>query len=155
MLSPLPRWIGIGGSVTSLSRFGLPRILGGSASTTVLSGPSQGSLALRPARLLQPYRLTSVPRASAGRSPYPTVWVATGMNRQCPGRNFHPLASCALVAHQYIVVHYFKRELYIASADLTNLDLSKIVGFCIEPLMTREKFEISKRKVKFYRRFDL
>ena len=30
---------------------------------------------------------------------------------------------------QYIVVHYFKRELYIASANLTNLDLSKIVGF--------------------------
>jgi hypothetical protein len=104
MLSPLPRWIGIGGSVTSLSRLGLPRILGGSASTTVLSGPSQGSLTLRPARLLQPYRLTSVPRASAGRSPYPTVWVATGMNRQCPGRNFHPLVSCALVAHQYVVV---------------------------------------------------
>ena len=104
MLSPLPRWIGIGGSVTSLSRFGLPRILGGSASTTVLSGPSQGSLALRPARLLQPYRLTSVPRASAGRSPYPTVWVATGMNRQFPGRDLHPLVTCALVAHQYIVV---------------------------------------------------
>jgi hypothetical protein len=104
MLPPLPRWIGIGGSVMSLSRFGLPRILGGSASTTVLSGPSQGSLALRPARLLQPYRLTSVPRASAGRSPYPTVWVATGMNRQFPGRNFHPLASCAIVAHQHVVV---------------------------------------------------
>ena len=99
MLSPLPRWIGIGGSVTSLSRCGLPRILGGSASTTVLSGPAQGSLALRPARLLQPYRLTSVPRAPAGRSPYPTVWVATGMNQQFPGRNSHPLAPCALVAH--------------------------------------------------------
>ena len=94
----------IGGSVMSLSRFGLPRILGGSASTTVLSGPAQGSLALRSARLLQPYRLTSVPRDSAGRSPYPTVWVATGMNRQFSGRNSHPLAPCALVAHQYIVV---------------------------------------------------
>src|SRR5210317_1615528 len=103
MLSPLPRWIGIGASVTSLSRCGLPRILGGSASTTVLSGPAQGSLALRPARLLQPYRLTSVPRASAGRSPCPTAWVATGMNRQFPGRDLHPLAPCALVAHQYIV----------------------------------------------------
>jgi hypothetical protein len=29
---------------------------------------------------------------------------------------------------QYIVVHYFKREWYIASANLTNLGLSKIVG---------------------------
>jgi hypothetical protein len=27
---------------------------------------------------------------------------------------------------QYIVAHYFKRELYIASANLTNLDLSEI-----------------------------
>ena len=33
---------------------------------------------------------------------------------------------------QYIVAHYFKRELYIASANLTNLDLSKIVGFVPE-----------------------
>ena len=113
MLSPLPRWIGIGGSVTSLSRLGLPRILGGSASTTFLSGPSQGSLALRPARLLQPYRLTSVPRASAGRSPYPTVWVATGMNRQFPGRDLHPLVSYAFVAHQYIVFCHFRIELWI------------------------------------------
>ena len=104
MLSPLPRWTETGGSVTALFRCGLPRILGGSASTTVLSGPSQGSLALRPARLLQPLRLTSVPRASAGGSLQPTVWVATRMNRQCPGRDFHPLASYALVAHQYIVM---------------------------------------------------
>ena len=91
-------------SVTSLLCCGLPRILGGSASTTVLSGPAQGSLALRPARSLQPLRLTFVPRASAGRSPCPTAWVATGMNRQFPGRNFHPLATCAFVAHQYVVV---------------------------------------------------
>ena len=104
MLSPLPRWIGIDGSVTSLSRCGLPRMLGGSASTTVLSGPAQGSLALRPARLLQPYRLTFVPRASTGRSPCPVVWVATGMNRQFPGRNFHPLVSCTHVAHQHLGV---------------------------------------------------
>ncbi len=84
---------------------GLPQILGGSASTTVLSGSAQGSLALRPAMLLQPLRLTFVPRASAGRSTYPTAWVATGMNRQFPGRYFHPLVTCAFVAHQDIVVH--------------------------------------------------
>jgi NAD(P)-dependent dehydrogenase (short-subunit alcohol dehydrogenase family) len=52
----------------------------------------------------QPFRLTFVPRASAGRSPYPTVRVVTGMNCQFPGRNFHPLATCAFVAHQDIVV---------------------------------------------------
>ncbi len=115
MLSPLPRWIGIGGSVTSLFRCGLPRILGGSASTTFLSGPAQGSLALRPARLLQPLWLTFVPRASAGRSPYPTVWVATGMNRQFPGRDLHPLVICAFVAHQHfgggLFIHYVQMPL--------------------------------------------
>ena len=104
MLSPIPRWIKTGGSVTSLSCFGLPRILGGSASTTFLSGPAQGSLALRPARLLQPFRLTFFPRASAGWSPTPTAWVATGMNRQFPRTNSHPLATCALVAHQDVGV---------------------------------------------------
>ena len=47
--------------------------------------------------------LTSFPKASAGRLLYPTVWVATGMNRQFPGRDLHPLVTCALVAHQYVV----------------------------------------------------
>ena len=103
MLSPIPRWTGTGGSVTALFHCGLPRIWGGSASTTVLSGPSQGSLALRPARLLQSFRLTFVPEASAGRSPYPTAQVATGMNRQFPGRDLHPLVICAFVAHQDVV----------------------------------------------------
>ena len=51
MLSPIPRWIKTGGSVTSLSCFGLPRILGGSASTTFLSGPAQGSLAVTACRI--------------------------------------------------------------------------------------------------------
>jgi hypothetical protein len=91
-------------AVDSPSCIGLPRIWGGSASTTVLSGPSQGSLALRPARLLQPLRLTFVPEASAGRSPCPTAQVATGMNRQFPGRDSHPLVICAFVAHPYLVV---------------------------------------------------
>ena len=95
-------------AVDSPSCLGLPRILGGSASTTVLSGPSQGSLALRPARSLQSFRLTFVPEASAGRSPYPTAQVATGMNRQFPGRDSHPLVICAFVAHPYIAVGLFR-----------------------------------------------
>ena len=37
---------------------------------------------------------TPAPRAPAGRSPYPTVQVATEMNRQFLGQNFDPLASC-------------------------------------------------------------
>ena len=44
-------------------------------------------------------RLTFVPEASAGRSPCPTAQVATGMNRQFPGRDSHPLVICAFVAH--------------------------------------------------------
>ena len=97
-------------TVSYLFCIGLPRMLGGSASTTFLSGPAQGSLALRPARLLQPFRLTFVPRASAGRSPCPTVWVATEVYRQFPGRDLHPLVICALVAHQHMVFLY-KRSL--------------------------------------------
>jgi hypothetical protein len=50
--------VGRSRSVTrSLSRCGLPRILGRSAFTTVLSRPVQGSLALGRARLLQPKSL--------------------------------------------------------------------------------------------------
>jgi hypothetical protein len=125
MLSPLPRWTGAGGSVTVLLRCGLPRILGGSASTTVLSGPSQGSLALRPARLLQPLRLTSVPRASAGGSLQPTVWVATGMNRQFPVRVLHLLASYALVAHQHVVVSSSSLKPLILQQSLNSERLKK------------------------------
>ena len=53
------------------SCFGLPRILGGSASTTVLSRPAQGSLALRPARLLQPYGLHLSPELQQKGLPIP------------------------------------------------------------------------------------
>ncbi len=40
---------------------------------------------------------------------YPTVWVATGAYRQFPGRDFHPLATCAFVAHQHLVVGLYGR----------------------------------------------
>ena len=101
-------------TVASLLCCGLPRILGESASTTVLSGPAQGSLTLRPARLLQPLRLTFVPGASAWRSLYPAVRVATGMNRQFPGRDLHPLVTCAFVAHQYVAVCLFEQIIKVA-----------------------------------------
>ena len=52
----------------------------------------------------QPKSCTSVSRASGGRSPYPPVWIATGLNRQLPGRNSHPLAPYTLVAHPHLVV---------------------------------------------------
>jgi hypothetical protein len=56
-------------TVASLSRCGLLRILGGSASTTVLSRPAQGSLALRPVRLLQPKSLHLSPGLQQGGLP--------------------------------------------------------------------------------------
>ena len=106
--------------VGSPSCIGLPRIWGGSASTTVLSGPSQGSLALRPVRLLQSFRLTFVPEASAGMSPYPAAQVATGMNRQFPGRDSHPLVICAFVAHPDIVVAHFSTGCSLHSSYMHN-----------------------------------
>ena len=57
-------------SVATPSHSGLPRISGGSASITSLSGPAQASLALRPARLLnRPWRPLSRGFDPAG---YPT-----------------------------------------------------------------------------------
>ena len=71
---------------------------------TVLSRPARGSLALWPVGL-QPARLPAlVPEASAARSPCTAVRVATRMNRQLPGRNFHPPGSYALVAHLHFVL---------------------------------------------------
>jgi hypothetical protein len=52
MPSSLPRWTRSSLSIGFfLACIGLPRILGGSTSTTLLSRPAQGSLALRPAGL--------------------------------------------------------------------------------------------------------
>jgi hypothetical protein len=55
-------------SVSSLPR-GLPRITGGSASTTSLSRPAQASLALRPARSQPAQRRAPVPRLRSGQLP--------------------------------------------------------------------------------------
>ena len=52
-------------------------------------------------------KFTFFPRASAKRSPCLNAWVATGMYRQFPGRDFHPMVICALVAHQHIGVDQF------------------------------------------------
>jgi hypothetical protein len=61
-------------SVASLSRAGLPRISGGSASMTSLSRPAQASLALRPAGLLsRPRRPLSRSSDSAGCPAKPLV----------------------------------------------------------------------------------
>ncbi len=60
-------------------------------SSEKLSGPSQGSLTLRPAPL--PSGLSpDIPEASADRSPDSTAPAATGVYRQLPGRDSHPPA---------------------------------------------------------------
>src|ERR1700682_2010938 len=48
---------------------GLPRLTGGSASTTSLSGPAQASLALRPAESLARPKADFVPRLRLGQLP--------------------------------------------------------------------------------------
>ena len=52
---------------------GLPRLTGGSASTTSLSRPAQASLALRPARSQPARRRTLVPRLRSSRLPSQTA----------------------------------------------------------------------------------
>ena len=73
---------------------------------------------------------TSVPRAPAGRSPNPTVQVATEMNRQFLRQNFHLLASCILVAHQYIVVRIFRKKLAISAEPVEKVQMANSDNFC-------------------------
>ena len=74
---------------------GLPRTLGGSASTTSLSGPAQASLTLRPVESLsRPRRPLSqgFDTASCPTAP-PASYRA---NRPLPGWDFHPQGDCTL-----------------------------------------------------------
>jgi hypothetical protein len=96
---PIPRWTATGASVGYLPvARGLPRSIGGSASTTSLSTPAQASLALRPAGLL------SRPRRplSQGSSPasYPTkLLVSYQSYRLLSGWILPPLVLRAFGAH--------------------------------------------------------
>src|SRR5580704_7788669 len=64
---------------------GLPRLTGGSASTTSLSRPAQASLALRPARSLARPEADVCPEASARPVTQPRCSVATMSHRQLHG----------------------------------------------------------------------
>src|SRR5258708_6224441 len=64
---------------------GLPRLTGGSASTTSLSRPPQASLALRPARLLARPKADFCPEASTWPVTRPSRSVATTSYRQLHG----------------------------------------------------------------------
>ena len=71
---PIPRWTATGASAGYLPvARGLPRSIGGSASTTSLSRPAQASLALRPAGLLSRPMATFVTRLRPGQLPNRTA----------------------------------------------------------------------------------
>src|ERR1700736_4284470 len=78
---------------------GLPRLTGGSASTTSLSRPPQASLALRPARLLARPKADFCPEASTWPVTRPSRSVATMSYRQLHGWILLPLVICAVEAH--------------------------------------------------------
>src|ERR1700726_3179450 len=78
---------------------GLPRLTGGSASTTSLSRPAQASLALRPARLLARPKADFCPEASTWPVTRPSRSVATMPYRQLHGWILLPLVICAVGAH--------------------------------------------------------
>src|SRR6266436_7466126 len=78
---------------------GLPRLTGGSASTTSLSRPAQASLALRPARLLARPRADFCPEASTRSVTRPSRSVATMSYRHLHGWILLPRAICASQRH--------------------------------------------------------
>jgi hypothetical protein len=78
---------------------GLPRLTGGSASTTSLSRPAQASLTLRPARLLARLKADFYPEAPTWPVTRPSRSVATMSHRQLHGWILLPLAICAVGAH--------------------------------------------------------
>ncbi len=96
---PIPRWTEAGASVGffPVSR-GLPRSIGGSASTTSLSRPAQASLSLRPAGLLS--RLTRPLSQGFDQASYPTEPLVSYQSyRLLSGWFLPPLVLRALGAH--------------------------------------------------------
>src|SRR6266436_7574682 len=77
---------------------GLPRLTGGSASTTSLSRPAQASLALRPARSQPAQKADLCPEASARPVAQPSRSVAITSYRQLHEWILLPLVICAIGA---------------------------------------------------------
>src|SRR6266852_5491893 len=78
----------------------LPRLTGGSASTTSLSRPAQASLTLRPARLLARLKADFYPEAPTWPVTRPSRSVATMSHRQLHGWILLPLVICAVGARR-------------------------------------------------------
>src|ERR1700692_2075693 len=94
---------------------GLPRLTGGSASTTSLSRPAQASLALRPARLLARPKADFCPEASTRSVARLGRPVATTSYRQLHGWILLPRAICAVGAHcQPEAQREFRSRSYLA-----------------------------------------
>src|SRR5580693_5353123 len=69
---------------------GLPRLTGGSASTTSLSRPAQASLALRPARSLARLKADFCPRLRSGQLPdRPARWLPCLTDIYMGGSSLH------------------------------------------------------------------
>lgn len=110
MPPPLPRLETMGSPVgcSAIARRPSPdgRRVG---SSKKLSRPAQGSLALRPAHL--PLDSIQVaPEASAESLTATTAPAATGVHRQFPGRDFHPLAIETQKTHP-VSLHQLKMRL--------------------------------------------
>jgi hypothetical protein len=80
-------------SIASTWHFGLPRFWDGSAPTSVLSGPAQASLALRPAHSLDLLSGAFFFGASAQAVAHLHRPMASEVHRQFLGRDFHPLVN--------------------------------------------------------------
>ena len=92
MPPPLPRLEMVGSTVGCSPTTQRPSPYGRRVgSSKELSGPTQGSLALRPTHL-SAWLYQAFPEASAGRLPASTAPATTGAYQQFPGRDSHPLA---------------------------------------------------------------
>jgi len=92
MPPPLPRLEMMGSTVGCSPTTRRPSPYGRRVgSSEILSGPAQGSLALRPTHL-SAWLDQAFPEASGGRLPASTAPATTGAYRQLPGRDSHPRA---------------------------------------------------------------
>jgi hypothetical protein len=112
--SSLPRWIRSGASVGCFPVLRRPSPYIGRVGFHLFTFEAYSRFTHVTARRFAAHlQWTSVPEASAERSPCPSVRVATELYRQLLVRNFHPLALYTIVAHQHIVAGITGRKLQL------------------------------------------
>jgi hypothetical protein len=106
--SSLPRWIRTGAAIGCFPVLQRPSPYVGRVGFHIFTFEACSRFTYVTARRFAAHLLwTSVPEASADRSPCSSVRVATELYRQLLVRNFHPLALYTLVAHLHLVVISF------------------------------------------------